>query len=152
MSVYSATTEGEEALSAATTETLLCLIGATQVKAKIVEWGVSFDGTAPTAAAVVVRLIRTTSDDGTSSAATEIQFSDPDNPAPNCAVKHSYTVEPTKASQPIASYEVHPQSGIVIQYPLGREIGLLDSTSDGVAIDVTAPAVVNALAYIVWAE
>ena len=48
-SLFSATTEGEEALTAATTETVIALIGATQVKAKIVEFGVSFDSTSATA-------------------------------------------------------------------------------------------------------
>lgn len=151
-SVFSATTEAEEALAAATAETVIALIGATQVKAKIVEFGVSFDGTSATAEPVRIRMVRTTADDGTSTAATEVQFSDPDNPTPNCAAKHSYTAEPTKASQAMAEWQVHPQAGLVMQYPLGREPGLDNTTSNGIAIEVTAPAVVNCSAYIIWEE
>ena len=138
-SLFSATTEGEEALTAATTETVIALIGATQVKAKIVEFGVSFDSTSATAEPVLVRMVCTTADDGTSTAATEVQFSDPDNPTPNCAAKHSYTAEPTKAAQPMAVWEVHPQGGLVIQYPLGREPGLDNTTSNGIVIDFDVP-------------
>lgn len=151
-SIFSATTEGEEALTAATAETVIALIGATAVKAKIIEWGVAFDSTSATAEPVQVRIIRTTADDGTATAATEVQWSDPDNPTANCAAKHSYTAEPTKAAQPLFHTEVHPQGSIIIQYPLGREIGLDNSTSAGVAIECTAPAGVNAVAYIVWEE
>lgn len=150
-SVYSATTEGEEALAAATAETLLALIGATTVKGRIIEWGVFFDGTSATAEPVRVRLVRTTADDGTATGAVEKPW-DPDNPAANCAVKHSYTAEPTKEAQALCEYEVPPTSGMFIQYPLGREPVLDNTASNGIAIEVTAPAAVNAEAYIVWEE
>lgn len=150
-SVYSATTEGEEALAAATAETVIALIGATTVKARICEWGVSFDGISATAEPVRIRLVRTTADDGTATGATEKAW-DPDNPTANCSAKHSYSAEPTKESTPLATYEVHPQAGIVVQYPLGREITLDNTTSNGLAIECTAPATVNVEAYIVWEE
>lgn len=150
-SVYSATTEGEEALAAATAETVIALIGSTAVKPRICEWGVFFDGTSATAEPVRVRLVRTTADDGTSTAATEKAW-DPDNPTPNCAAKHSYTVEPTKESQALAEYNVPPTSGMLLQYPLGREIALDNSASTGLAIECIAPATVNVDAYIVWEE
>lgn len=151
MSIFSATTEGEEALAAATAETVIALIGASAVKAKLIEWGVSFDGIDPVAAPVQVRLVRLTADDGTSSAATEIDVT-VDNPTANCTAKHSYTAEPTKATNPIVAYEVHPQAGLVIQYPLGREVELDNSSSAGVAVEVTAPATVNCWAYMIWEE
>lgn len=150
-SVYSATTEGEEALAAATAETVLCLIGSTAVKARIIEWSVCFDGTSSTAEPVRVRLVRTTADDGTSTAATEKAW-DPDNPTANCAAKHSYTAEPTKEAQALADYEIPPTSGMVLQYPLGREIVIDNSASTGLAIECTAPAAVNVSCTICWEE
>lgn len=149
-SVYSATTEGEEGLGAATAETLLALIGATTTKARLIEWGVSFDGTSATAAPVVVRLVRATVD-GTGSAATEKAW-DPDAPAAAVQAKHSYSAEPTKETQALVEIEVHPQGGIVIQYPLGREPVIDNATSSILCIEATAPATVNALAYMVWEE
>jgi hypothetical protein len=150
-SVYSVTTEGEEALAAATVETVIALFGVAAIKAKVVEWGIFFDGTSATAEPVKVRLIRLTADDGTGVAATEVAW-DPDNPTANCTSKVTYSVEPTKAAQPLAEYEVPPTSGMVMQYPLGREISLDNATTSGFAIEATAPAIVNVLAYVVWEE
>lgn len=149
--IFSATFEGEEALASATLETVMCLIGAATREAKIIEWGLGFDGIDPVAAPAVVRIIRTTADDGTASAATENPWT-PGTAAALCAVKHSYTVEPTKAAQPLAVYEVHPQAGIVMQYPLGREIELAADATDGVAFDVNIPVGVNCIGYVVWEE
>ena len=149
-SVYSATTEGEEALTTSA-ETVLCLIGAAATKARVVEWGIAFDSTSATSEPVRIRLVRTTADDGTATGATEKPW-DPDNPTPACSVKHSYTAEPTKESQPLVELHCHPQAGLVVQYPLGREIVLDNSASAGLAIEVLAPAAVNCSAYIVWEE
>jgi hypothetical protein len=150
-SVYSATTEGEEALAAATAETVIALHAATTVKPRIIEWGVTFDGTSATAEPVRVRLVRMTVADGTSSTATEKAW-DPDNPTANATVTHSYTAEGTKEAQALAEYEVPPTSGMVMQYPLGREIVINNATADGLAIECTAPAIVNVEAYLVWEE
>lgn len=150
-SVYSITTEGEEALAAATAETVLALIGSTVVKGKVIEWGVSFDGTSATAEPVRVRVLRLTADDGTrTTTVTEAKW-DPDSPDANCVGRHSFTAEPTKGDV-LKDYEIHPQGGIAIQYPLGREITLDNSTSAGVAIECTAPATVNVVGYLVWEE
>lgn len=150
-SVYSATAEAEEALAAATAETVIALIGSTATKARVIEWGVCFDGTSATAEPVRVRLVRTTADDGTSTGAVEKAW-DPDNPTANCAAKHSYSAEPTKESQALAEFNVPATSGMVLQYPLGREIVVDNSASTGLAIECTAPATVNAACYIVWEE
>ena len=147
--IFSVTAEAEEALVAATAETLVQLRGATATKAKIIEWSVSFDGTASTNAPIVVRLLRQTTD-RTGSAASEVKW-DPDAPDANCAALHSFSAEPT-AGDILAIYNVHPQSGMVMQYPLGREIVLDNATTSRFAIEATAPDAVNALAYIVWEE
>lgn len=149
-SVYSITTEGEEALAAATAETAIALIGATATKARIIEWGVSFDGVSATGAPVLVRLVRATAD-GTGTGAT-VKAWDPDNPTAAATGKHSYSAEPTKESQPLGVWHVHPQAGIVVQYPLGREPVLDNATTSIVCIEVTADAIVNVTAYIVWEE
>lgn len=151
MGVYSATTEAEEALAAATAETLLLLLGATTVKATLVEWGVSFDGVTSGNAPVVVELYQITAN-GTATAATEVSW-DRSAKTAEVSAHHSFTAEPTKGSR-LAMYEVHPQGGsLVIQYPLGREPVICDgSASQGIAIVVTAPDAVNASAYAVWHE
>jgi hypothetical protein len=149
-SIYSVTTEGEEALAAATLETLVQLRGGTAVKAKVVKWSVSFDGVSATEAPVVVRLIRQTTD-GTGTGATEVAW-DPDNPTSNITSFHSFSAEPTPG-EVLETYEVHPQGGcLIVEYPPGREPTVDNATSSRIAIDATAPAAVNAVAYLVWEE
>lgn len=150
-SVYSSTTEGEEALAAATAETVVRVGGATTVKAKIVEWGLAFDGTSATAEPVLVRLRRMSSD-GTSSSATKALVTDPDQPSANCSSANSFTAEPTK-SDILVEIELHPQGDRhVDKFPLGREPGLDNATTSCIGIEVTAPAVVNVVGYIMWEE
>lgn len=147
-SVYSVTTETEEALTTSV-ETVLQLRGATTVKAKVIEWGISFDSTSATAEPVRVRLLRQTTD-GTGTGATEVAW-DPDNPTANVTAFNTFSAEPT-AGEVLAEYHCHPQSGIVIQYPLGREPVIDNATTSRLGIDVLAPAAVNCTAYLCWEE
>lgn len=148
-SIYSVTTETEEALTTSV-ETVLQLRGATTVKAKVIEWGVSFDGVSSTAEPVRVRLLRQTTD-GTGTGASEVKW-DPDNAAAvQVTAFHTFTAEPT-AGDVLAEYHCHPQSGIVVQYPLGREPALGAAATSRIGIDVFAPAAVNCTAYMVWEE
>lgn len=149
-SVYSITTEGEEALAAATAETLLQLNGVATCKAKIIQWSVSFDGTSATSAPVLVKLLRQTSTGASGSAASEVKW-DPDNPTALLVGLHSFGTNPS-AGDVLEYHEVHPQGGIVIQYPLGREPTIDNATSSKIGIEVTAASTVNAVATLVWEE
>lgn len=149
--IYSVTTEGEEALAAATAETLIQLRGATTCRAVILGWGVSFDGVSSTEAPVVVRLLRQTSD-GTGTGATEVKW-DPDSNAANCAALHSFSSTEPSAGDVLEVHEVHPQGGnLVREYPPGREPIIEDATTSRIAIEATAPAAVNAVAFLIWEE
>lgn len=150
--VYAGTTEGEEALAAATAETIMQLRGATAVKAKIVAWGVSFDGATATDAPVMVRLLRQTSD-GTGTGATEALLSDPDGPTANCAFLHSFSSTEPSAGDVLEVYEVHPNGGsLVREYPPGREPVLDNATTSRIGIDCLAGATVNVVGFLHWEE
>jgi hypothetical protein len=151
MGIYSATTEAEEALAAATAESAWSIMGATTVKAVLVEFGVSFDGVTAAAEPVVVELYQITAA-GTGTGAAEAKW-DRAAPTAQCTVLHSLTAEPTKGDR-LAMWVVHPQGGLlVVQYPLGREPVISDgSASQGLALTLTAPAVVNASSYLIWQE
>ena len=149
--VYAVTTEGEEALAAATAETVLQLRGATTTKAKVVAWGVSFDGVTAADAPVVVRLLRQTTD-GTGTAATEAPL-DPDSPTAGVTAFHTFSSTEPTAGDVLETYEVHPQGGsLVREYPPGREPVIDNATTSRIAIEVTAPAVVNVVGFIHWEE
>lgn len=147
--LYSITTEAVEALTTAA-ETLLQLRGVTTRKGRVISWGVSFDGATSTAVPVQVRLLYQ-STDGTATGATEIPL-DPDAPAALITGFHSFSAEPTAGSV-LEHHYVHPQGGNLIrEYPPGREPVLDNATSSRIAIEVTAPAAVNAVAFLTWEE
>lgn len=150
---YSITTEGEEALAAATAETLLIVAGATSRKGRILAFELSFDGVTSGAEPVQGRIRRGNSaSQGTSTAATEEKH-DPDDPTAALTGFHSFTAEPTYTGQPLREFEVHPQGG---QY--GDKITvpgpwvLDDATNSFIGLVVTAPATVNVLASVQWEE
>jgi hypothetical protein len=148
--IYSVTTEAEEALAAATAETLVQLTGRSAGKTRLLGWGVSFDGTSASAAPVVVRLLRQTTA-GTATAASEVAW-DPDDPSAGCTSFHSFTAEPS-AGDVLEYHEVHPQGGNLIrEYPPGREPVVDSSTASRLAIEANAPAIVNAHAFLIWQE
>lgn len=150
MAIYSVTSEGEEALAAATAETLVQLRGVATAKARIVAWSISFDGISAADQPVVVDLLFQTTD-GTATGATEVALN-PDEPAALLSGFHSFSAEPTAGSI-IESYEVHPQGGMILrEYPPGREPMLTNATTSRIAVRATSPAVVNAVAWIQWEE
>ncbi len=119
MALYSV--EGTDiTLVAGTAKTVLAAINSSAGVIKLVEWGVSFDGVSATAIPVLIELcsLNTTSA-GTATAHTIAQVTGPTR-TPQFTAKRAYTVEPT-ATQRLNAWRCHPQSGMVIQYPQGRE-------------------------------
>lgn len=150
MGSYSITTEGEEALAAATAETLLLVAGNATVRMAIYRYSFAFDGTTSTAEPVVVRIKRGNSaSQGVSSAATEEKF-DPADPSSPSAGFHSFTAgnEPTYTGQALHIIEVHPQGGWYewIARDESDMLILEASTNSFIGIEATAPAIVNAVA------
>jgi len=149
MAIFSVSTEGEEGCTTSA-ETLVQLIGTTAKKARIVKWGVSFDGTNAAAAPAQVELAYQTTA-GTSTGASEVAW-DPDDGPATVTGFHSFSAEPTKGSV-LEHYEVHQQGGgIIIEYPPGREPQLQKLTTSRLGIIVTCSEAVNAVAFIVWEE
>jgi hypothetical protein len=124
---------------------------------RIVEWGISFDGSAA-ATPIEVELI------DTNVAATVTAFVAADIVklnAPNdvgtlmtlgtAASGYTSTAEGTITSARLLDYQlIAPTGQYIIQYPLGREPAV--AASRFLRIRVTAPAAVNAVAYICWEE
>lgn len=147
---YTVETTTDVALSAATAKSILGVIGASNAPFRVIEFGVSFDGTSGTATPVTVELCSvSTTSAGTSTSQTPVQTGGVTRTV-QASGKRNYTAEPTTITV-LKRYKVHPQSGIVIQFPLGREPEI--STSGyGCVIRVTAAATVNAQGYIEFEE
>lgn len=151
MHVYSATTEGESALVAATNRTVLQLRGLTTVRASVHAWGISFDGAVATDAPGQVRLLYQTSD-GTATGCTEQAFDSVDAVALTTAFRTFTSTEPT-AGGVLEHHEVHPNGGnIWREYPPGREIELAALTTARLAIECLFGANVNCVAWMQWTE
>ena len=146
---FAITGEASEAVSAA--ETVVQLRGATTVRAQILGYKISFDGTTAAATPIRVRVLRQTTD-GTATAATEVNVSNPDGAAPACAGFHSFTAEPT-AGGVLDDFFVHPQ-GLPYEevYPEDLRPVLGMAATSRIGIEVTPGAAVNCAVTLWWME
>lgn len=139
-------------------KTLLQVKLGTQTKGKIVEWGVSFDGSAA-ATPIAVELLETGTVFATVTAFVAqdiVKFGDPNGVDPTTSnfilttTGSGYTASAEGAITATRLFDaqlVAPTGQYVKQFPLGREPVINVSTS--ARIRVTAPAAVNAYAYMI---
>ena len=147
---YTIETAGDVALTAATARTILNVINAANSLIRLCEFGVSFDGVSATAEPVTVELCSSTqATAGTSTSQPPVQIRGPTRTVQATGAR-SYTAEPT-ALTTLKRWLVHPQTGIVMQFPLGREPEQT-TTADGLCLRVTAPATLNCQGYIEFEE
>lgn len=146
--IYTVTTVNNP-LAAATLETLIQLVTAATQRARLIEFGVMFDGIVSTNEPVDVRLLRQTTA-GTASAGT-VNPNDAQAPAALTTAQITVTAEPTPSSV-LGAWMVHPQGGmLIVKYDLWAEAPVMN-VSTRLALDATAAAVVNATAYMKFVE
>jgi hypothetical protein len=142
-------TATNNALAAATAETVIQLVTPATVRARLIEFGVFFDGITSTAEPVDVALSRQTTA-GTASAGTTSPL-DAAAPTALCSSQITFTVEPTTTIE-LGRWMVHPQGGaLVIKYDLWAEAPVMN-VSTRLGIICTAAAVVNVSAYMKFVE
>jgi hypothetical protein len=142
------------ALVAATAKTALNIIAsAGEDPPLLTELGVSFDGVTATAVPVLIELCSSTQGAaGTKTSFTPLLIRGGEASVPTAArftAGINYTVEPTTLVV-LKHWYVSPTSGLVLQFPLGREIagvGIAATARLGLALRLTAPAIVNYKAY-----
>jgi hypothetical protein len=127
-------------------KTLIQVVAPAQIRVKILGWGVGFDGVLTTGQPVQIRVLRQ-STAGTMSALTPVNTNSVAETIQTTA-QHTATAEPT-AGNVLWSGAVHPQQGIVIQYPYGAEPIIPGGGRVGIEANVAAgQAAVNARAYV----
>lgn len=156
MSVFAAYTETPYTVITADTSSCLEVLGDADVHAKLIEFGISFNGVTASHAPILVKLRQITAT-GTGTACTEVAVQRGGKTAPQCQAKHTLTAEPTMvATVALGQWYVTPVGGLlVMQYPLGREPVICDgSASQGLALELTSASSVtpSAAAYFVWEE
>ena len=141
---FSVTTEGEIALAAAATKTVLQLVAPTNQRVEVMGLSVSFDGVSATQEPIKVDLLRQTTAGTGGSAATPSKDGDYAETIQTTAQKNIATAEPT-AGAVLRSWNIHPQFGIdktfrkgEVQVPGGGRLGLRCTTAGGVAVNVVA--------------
>jgi len=149
MSLYLAHHRGQ-ALAASTAKTLVQLVTPATCRARLAEFGVSFDGVTASNPPVAVDLIRQTTP-GTATAFTPVPF-DPAATAADTSANVNATVEPTAGSI-LGSWLVTPAGGLlVVQFPLDDEPVVGASGYLGLRVTPGAAIAANATAYLRWRE
>lgn len=135
-------------------KTLLQVATPSTRQIKVVEWGISFDGTTA-ATPGIVELIQTDVA-ATVTSLTPTLYGDPNGTASLCvggtsATGYTATVEgTTTAARVFDGQLIAPTNQYVKQFPLGREP--MVAVSKFLRVRVTFAAAINAICYIVWEE
>lgn len=140
------TTEAEEAVAAATAETILQIRGVTTLKGEIFEISLSGDYEATTELETMrVRVLYQTTD-GTFTGATEVP-GEPDDPTPAWTTFHSSAGEPSAGN--VLIDEQVPANGTFYKYwDDGQSPLTIDNaTSNRIGIEVTSTVACNVSAY-----
>lgn len=138
---YTVESNGDIALTAATAKTVLSVINASNSLIRITELSACFDGTSGTAEPVTVELCYSTqAGAGTTTSHTVAQVRGATRTVQATAARN-YTAEPTTLTV-WKRWLVHPQTGLSLQFPLGREPECV-VTADAICLRCTAPANVN---------
>lgn len=140
MTVQYVTTTSNVALAAATAKTVIEVTTTANVPCEWVAVEITFDGITPTAVPVRVDFC-TYAATGTGTTYTPKKLGQAVGTAQS-TVKVNDTVEPTTPVI-LFSWWIPPTSGLVYQWPLGRELFQNVSTVQGIRL--TAPAAVNAI-------
>lgn len=135
-------------------KTLLQVATPSTENLKVIEWGISFDGSA---AATPIRCeLLQTDVAATVTTLTPTLWGDPNEPASLCvggtaATGYTATAEGTITATRVFDVQfIAPTNQYVKQYPLGRE--LIIPVSKFLRVRVTAGTAVNAYCYIIWEE
>lgn len=158
-----ATLTKQGTLGASTAHTLMCIAPSSSRPIKVVEWGISLDGSAA-ATPIQCELVQTDvgiSGTGfTAYVASGVQpYDDPNGPASTITLASSgWTTSSfltgTEGTITATRYGdlqlVAPTNQYVKQWPLGREFQV--PVSKFLRVRVTAAAAVNAYCYVIWEE
>jgi hypothetical protein len=145
----SATNTTAVAMAAATAKTVVGVFGTSGTTPSLVRVKLSFDGVTTTAIPCVVEIGITTAAGTVGTAFTPVQLSGQALASP-CAAGYNYSAEPTYTRILDSFYVPVLMGGFFEWSPLGDEP--VCAVSQGFAVRVTAPAVVNCLASLTYCE
>lgn len=143
-------TSGASALTAATVKYLIQLATGSTIDNALVEFDISFDGSA-TGTNATVDVCRATAATTTSGATyTPLKYGQNQSRSASITTARINDTAGGGTVTPLQSFYVPVNSGLSIQWPLGRELAMIASTF--LVIRVTSPVGVNALSNVVFEE
>lgn len=148
MALYSLSVDAV-ALSAATAKSLIELGTTSADRCRVVSWWCEFDGVTASAVPVKIEVGRFSAAVTTATTLAGYALDAADGTAGTVA-KHTTTTEGAGTFSGGEIHRVSPTSGLVLQYPLGREWSV--PVSGFWRMRVTAAAVVNATFGVIWEE
>lgn len=152
MAVYSSTLSKKEAVASDTSKTLIQLRAGVGGAAKVIEWGISFDGISSTATPARVKLIRQTTGGTMTQIGRGIEW-DSAQTGSFASYRIAASAEPTGTADVYEVHQVTPTGGLLLkQYPLGRELTLQPGERLGLTVVAGPSSAASALGYIVWEE
>lgn len=121
MHIYETGALADVSLAAGVAKTILTWINGSTRRCRLLEVQLGFNSQASTDQAVLIEVVRWTTD-GTGTAAAP-QPTDPANPAAIGTSKYAYTVEPATPTILMPGTRITPQQGgtLIWQLPMGRE-------------------------------
>lgn len=149
--LYTSVLSKQEAVASNTTKTLVQL-RAGAVPARLVEWGIGFDGISSTATPARVKLIRQTTGGTMTQAGAGVKWNS-NQTASSASFRVAASVEPTLTTDVYEIHHVTPTGGLLIkQYPLGRELQINPGERLGFIVTAGPSSAASAVAYAVWEE
>jgi hypothetical protein len=113
---------GEQTLTATVAKTVQTAKAPANGRIKIKAIELLFKDTVNTDTPVKVELSRITTDGGTATTTTPAPLDEGMSETPQGTYKHNYTAEPTTYGANIKTWEIHPQTGVIVPLPIQQEI------------------------------
>jgi len=138
---------GEVSLSAATARTVLSITAPANHRVKLKGLEVFGKGTSTTDTPMKVEVSRVTTDGGTATTLTPAKNDENAGETPLSTVRGSYTAEPSTYGANLKTWEVHPQTGLVVFFPPGDEVVIKGGNEIAVRITAAQAQTVSVNAY-----
>lgn len=146
--IFNAVTASDVALTSGVAKTVLSLAAPSNQRARIMAWGVYFNGTSAAAVPARVSLTRQ-GDAGTGTTVTPMSEDEDLTTSSNTTSKENMTVEPASGNV-LKTILVHTQYGYEVAETPGREAVV--GVGGFIGILVTAPAAVDCRAWMKFEE
>ena len=139
---------GEVSLTAATAKTVFSMTAPANQRLKLKGIELFFKGTSATDTPVKCELSLVTSDAGTATTATPSKNDNDMAETAQGVYKTNYTSEPSTYGANLRTWEVHPQTGLVLYFPLHDEPRLKGGTEMALRLTAAQAQTVSANAVV----